>query len=134
MKKLEKKTKNRGRFVKNKSYKRNKPKKNVTEMEESLSDSCDQKMLTEKETPNAFTSSSSTDAVNCSHSHVFEEKSAFSISKFSISELNKDTIRWQDYCDNPIREAQRIESYKIKRRERYYSTGKTETAYSRYYA
>ena len=44
------------------------------------------------------------------------------------------TIRWENCCNNPIKEMQRIEKYKADRRQRYYDQAKSKQTTSRYYA
>lgn len=43
------------------------------------------------------------------------------------------TIRWENCCNNPIKEMQRIEKYKEDRRQRYYDQAKSKQTTSRYY-
>ena len=39
---------------------------------------------------------------------------------------NSETMRWQDCCEDPIKESQRMEKYKADRRQRYYDHAKKQ--------
>ena len=52
----------------------------------------------------------------------------------AVNVRDEKTIRWENCCNNPIKEVQRIEKYKAERRQRYYDQEKSEQTSNRYYA
>lgn len=52
----------------------------------------------------------------------------------AVNVRDEKTVRWENCCNNPIKEVQRIEKYKAERRQRYYDQEKSEQTSNRYYA